>query len=87
MMGANKTSTCKGGCCAFATHNDGDYWVFNGVPTKENPIEMVAGKNPSAPPCLRGKKVLKMYEVADRKGTPVAPASGGAPANAAAMER
>ena len=84
-MGANKTSTFAGGCCAFATHNDGDFWIFDGMPTKEAPIEATAGANPSAPPCLVGKKVLKFYQVADRKGTPMP--AGGAPAVAATMER
>merc|ERR550537_1937086 len=43
-MGANKTSTCAGGCCAFATHNDGDFWIFDGkMATKEDPSPMTAG--------------------------------------------
>ena len=83
-MGANKTSTFEGGCCAFGTHNNGDWFIHNDeIPTKEKPVEMTPGTNPSAPPCLIGKKVLKFHVVADRKGTPV----GGAPVDAATIER
>ena len=44
-------------------------------------MKMVAGANPMNPPCLWNTTVLKFYEVADRKGTPV----GAAPIASSAL--
>jgi len=71
-------SAFAGGCCLACTNHNGDNFTWNDSSngTAEKPFIMTAGMNPMNPPCFAGKQVLKMYEVADRKGTPL---KGGAP--------
>eukprot|EP00937_MAST-01D_sp_MAST-1D-sp2_P001570 g1570.t1 len=76
---ANGSTMVGCGACLACTNHDGNHFHYNADHdgTPEKPIVMIAGKNPTIPlPCLWGKPVLKFYEVADRKGAPLAASSG-----------
>lgn len=77
-------SVFKCDCCTPCTNHNGDTWTYSDefTGTKEKPFAMIAGMNPVNPPCFIGRKVLILYEVADRKGS-----AGGAPPTEATMSR
>ena len=59
--------------CEMCTNHNGDkfYYDADHDGTAEKPMIMAPGKNPMSPPCFAGIPVMKFYEVADRKGTPI----------------
>ena len=80
--GAENTYTAKGSAfacqtCTMCTNHNGDEFVFDAAHdgSAAKPMEMKAGMNPMNPPCFVGHTVLKFYEVADRKATPIAAAA------------
>ena len=59
--------------CEMCTNHNGDtfYYDKDHDGTAAKPMIMAPGKNPMSPPCFAGIPVMKFYEVADRKGTPI----------------
>ena len=78
-------SVFVGECCMCCTHHEGDWFLFdaehNAMPGKPlvgyaGPAPC-AGGNPWHPPCFDGQVFAALYEVQDRRGTPIG--STGAP--------
>ena len=63
-------SVFAGGCCTVCMHHNGDTFIYDAEHTGEagKPMEMVAGNNPSSPPCFIGKVVGHMYIHSEIKG-------------------
>ena len=70
-VGVGSAFACQ--TCEMCTNHNGDtfYYDADHDGTAEKPMIMAPGKNPMSPPCFAGIPVMKFYEVADRKGTPI----------------